>query len=143
MFRQSKTICIQLSFLFIENPKGYDLFPVGRLDLDTEGLLLITNDGTLAHELLSPKKHVTKTYFAKVQGRVTTEDVKRFSLGLDIGEEKPTLPATLVIEKSDDISEIRVSITEGKYHQVKRMFEAVGKQVLFFKTAFYGNVTIR
>lgn len=128
---------------FIENPKGYDLFPVGRLDLDTEGLLLITNDGELSHELLSPKKHVTKTYFARIQGRVTEEDVTRFSLGLDIGEEKPTLPATLVIEKSDNISEIRVSITEGKYHQVKRMFEAVGKQVLFFKTAFYGNVTIR
>ena len=118
------------------------LFPVGRLDLDTEGLLLITNDGTLAHELLSPKKHVTKTYFAKVQGRVTTEDVKRFSLGLDIGEEKPTLPATLVIEKSDDISEIRVSITEGKYHQVKRMFEAVGKQVLFLKRLSMGTLQL-
>lgn len=127
---------------FIENPKGYDLFPVGRLDLDTEGLLLITNDGTLAHELLSPKKHVTKTYFAKVQGRVTTEDVKRFSLGLDIGEEKPTLPATLVIEKSDGISEIRVSITEGKYHQVKRMFEAVGKQVLFLKRLSMGTLQL-
>ena len=118
------------------------LFPVGRLDLDTEGLLLITNDGTLAHELLSPKKHVTKTYFAKVQGRVTREDVQRFSLGLDIKEEKPTLPATLVIEKSDDISEIRVSITEGKYHQVKRMFEAVGKQVLFLKRLSMGTLQL-
>ena len=127
---------------FIENPKGYNLFPVGRLDLDTEGLLLITNDGTLAHELLSPKKHVTKTYFAKVQGRVTREDVQRFSLGLDIKEEKPTLPATLVIEKSDDISEIRVSITEGKYHQVKRMFEAVGKQVLFLKRLSMGTLQL-
>lgn len=127
---------------FIENPKGYNLFPVGRLDLDTEGLLLITNDGTLAHELLSPKKHVTKTYFAKVQGRVTREDVQRFSLGLDINEEKPTLPATLVIEKSDDISEIRVSITEGKYHQVKRMFEAVGKQVLFLKRLSMGTLQL-
>ena len=104
--------------------------------------LLITNDGTLAHELLSPKKHVTKTYFAKVQGRVTREDVQRFSLGLDIKEEKPTLPATLVIEKSDDISEIRVSITEGKYHQVKRMFEAVGKQVLFLKRLSMGTLQL-
>lgn len=127
---------------FIENPKGYDLFPVGRLDLDTEGLLLITNDGNLAHELLSPKKHVSKTYFARIQGRVTQEDVTRFSLGLDIGEEKPTRPAELVIEKSGDISEIRISITEGKYHQVKRMFEAVGKHVIFLKRLSMGTLQL-
>ena len=78
----------------------------------------------------------------RYRGRVTREDVQRFSLGLDIKEEKPTLPATLVIEKSDDISEIRVSITEGKYHQVKRMFEAVGKQVLFLKRLSMGTLQL-
>ena len=79
----------------IDEKQRKDLFPVGRLDKDTEGLLLITNDGELAHQLLSPKKHVDKVYFARIDGKVTEEDVRRFAEGLEIGEEKPTLPAHL------------------------------------------------
>lgn len=119
-----------------------DLFPVGRLDIDTEGLLLITNDGVLAHELLSPVKHVAKTYYAKVNGRVTKEDVNFFENGVDIGEDKLTKPAKLVILKEDDVSEIELTITEGKFHQVKRMFEAVGKKVIYLKRLSMGSLTL-
>lgn len=119
-----------------------DLFPVGRLDIDTEGLLLLTNDGELAHRLLSPKHHVPKTYYAKVDGLVTKEDCRRFAEGLDIGEEKPTRPAVLRILKSGEVSEITVTITEGKFHQVKRMFGAVGKQVLYLKRLSMGSLTL-
>lgn len=117
------------------------LFPVGRLDKDTEGLLLITNDGVLAHELLSPKKHVEKTYYAKVEGIVTEEDVEAMKNGVDIGEEKPTLPAKLVIQSVDEasgLSEIFLTICEGKFHQVKRMMEAVGKKVIYLKRLSMG-----
>ena len=119
-----------------------DLFPVGRLDLDTEGLLLITNDGALAHDLLSPSKHVEKTYYAKVKGRVTENDVNQFEKGVDIGEEKPTKPAKLVIVSEGDISEIRLTITEGRFHQVKRMFEAVGKEVVYLKRERMGSLLL-
>lgn len=119
-----------------------DLFPVGRLDLDTEGLLLITNDGALAHELLSPSKHIPKTYEAVIDGIVTEEDVKAFAQGIDIGEKKPTKPAELVILKSNVISQIQVTIYEGKFHQIKRMFEAVGKQVLELKRLSMGALKL-
>lgn len=119
-----------------------DLFPVGRLDLDTEGLLLITNDGALAHDLLSPSKHVEKTYYAKVKGRVTENNVNQFEKGVDIGEEKPTKPAKLVIVSEGDISEIRLTITEGRFHQVKRMFEAVGKEVVYLKRLSMGSLVL-
>lgn len=120
-----------------------DLFPVGRLDIDTEGLLLITNDGALAHELLSPAKHVTKTYYAKVRGKVTAEDVNHFEKGVDIGEDKLTKPAKLVILSNDGMdSEIELTITEGKFHQVKRMFETVGKEVVYLKRLSMGSLTL-
>ncbi len=119
-----------------------DLFPVGRLDIDTEGLLLITNDGALAHELLSPEKHVAKTYYAKVKGRVTEEDALLFQNGVDIGEEKLTRPAKLVILHEGDLSEVELTITEGRFHQVKRMFEAVGKQVVYLKRLSMGPLTL-
>jgi 16S rRNA pseudouridine516 synthase len=119
-----------------------DLFPVGRLDIDTEGLLLITNDGALAHELLSPAHHVPKTYYAKVAGKVTEEDVNLFKCGVDIGEDKPTKPAELVIRSSGAISEITLTITEGKFHQVKRMFQAVGKEVVYLKRLSMGGLTL-
>jgi 16S rRNA pseudouridine516 synthase len=114
----------------IQDKQGKDLFPVGRLDKDTEGLLIITNDGDLAHQLLSPKKHVDKVYYAKVQGKVTDEDKEAFLSGVKIEEDCLTLPAKLNILKSEEISEIELTIQEGKFHQVKRMFEAVGKEVL-------------
>lgn len=119
-----------------------DLFPVGRLDKDTEGLLLITNDGELAHRLLSPKKHVDKTYYARVRGRVTQEDAARFLEGVDIGDEKPTLPAELSILVSDELSEIVLTIREGRFHQVKRMFEAVGKEVVYLKRLSMGALRL-
>ena len=120
-----------------------DLFPVGRLDLDTEGLLLITNDGALAHALLSPSRHVAKTYYARVQGVVDETDVNFFKNGVDIGEEKPARPADLVIlDCKEDVSEITLTITEGKFHQVKRMFEAVGKQVLYLKRISMGPLVL-
>ncbi len=129
----------------IETKKRKDLFPVGRLDKDTVGLLLITNDGELAHRLLSPKKHVDKRYYARVKGRVTAEDQEAFARGVNIGSEaepEMTMPAELEILTSDTISEIRLTIREGKFHQVKRMFEAVGKQVIFLKRETMGTLVL-
>ena len=128
----------------IKDKKRKDLFPVGRLDKDTEGLLLITNDGDLAHRLLAPKKHVDKVYYAKIDGMVTEEDVKRFAEGINIGaeEEEMTRPAKLDIMKSAEESEIRLTIHEGKFHQVKRMFLAVGKEVTYLKRERMGTLCL-
>lgn len=128
----------------IKEKKRKDLFPVGRLDKDTEGLLLITNDGDLAHRLLAPKKHVDKVYYAKIDGMVTEEDVKRFAEGIDIGaeEEEMTRPAKLDIMRSAEESEIRLTIHEGKFHQVKRMFLAVGKEVTYLKRERMGTLCL-
>lgn len=125
--------------LIIER-KRKDLFPVGRLDRDTEGLLLISNDGELAHRLLSPSKHVDKVYYAKIDGEVTIEDVEAFQQGVDIGEEKLTRPAKLRVLKSGTQSEIELTICEGKFHQVKRMFQAVGKEVVYLKRLQMGTL---
>lgn len=119
-----------------------NLFPVGRLDIDTEGLLLLTDDGPLSHELLSPKKHVDKTYYAVISGLVTEEDVIKFREGLSIGEKKNTLPGELVILKAGETSEITLTIHEGKFHQVKRMFEAVGKKVTYLKRLSMGSLVL-
>lgn len=129
----------------IKDKKRKDLFPVGRLDKDTEGLLLITNDGALAHRLLSPKKHVDKCYFARICGKVTEEDVLSFEKGVNIGsQEQPeiTMPGKLEIITSDDISKIRLTIQEGKFHQVKRMFQAVGKEVIYLKRLRMGTLIL-
>lgn len=156
-----------------------DLFPVGRLDKDTEGLLLITNDGKLAHELLSPRHHVDKIYEAMVDGELSDEEMQQFMEGLDIGDEKKTMPAK--IEKVGEAAEAeggsddgrdggsensgsenagsehvgsdekvyirnnyvyRVTIHEGRFHQVKRMFEAVGKHVIFLKRVSMGPLML-
>ena len=126
----------------ITEKKRKDLFPVGRLDRDTEGLLLISNDGELAHRLLSPSKHVDKVYYAKIDGKVTIEDVEAFQQGVDIGEEKLTRPAKLRILKSGTQSEIELTICEGKFHQVKRMFQAVGKEVVYLKRLQMGTLIL-
>ena len=126
----------------IDSKKRKDLFPVGRLDKDTEGLLLITNDGELAHKLLSPKKHVDKVYYAKVEGIVNAEDIKAFEQGVEIGEDEVTMPAKLEIILSDVVSEIYLTIQEGKFHQVKRMFEAVGKKVIYLKRLSMGTLRL-
>ena len=126
----------------ITDKKRNDLFPVGRLDKDTEGLLLITNDGELAHRLLSPKKHVDKVYYAKVQGKVDESDVKAFADGVDIGDDTPAKSADLRILKSEEESEIELTITEGRFHQVKRMFHAVGKEVIYLKRLSMGSLVL-
>ena len=126
----------------ITDKRRRDLFPVGRLDKDTEGLLLITNDGDLAHRLLAPKKHVDKLYYAKVEGLVTEDDVKAFAEVVNIGEGEKTRPAVLEILKSDEISEIHLTIQEGKFHQVKRMFEAVDKKVIYLKRLSMGTLRL-
>lgn len=145
------------------------------LDKDTEGLLLITDDGQLAHRLLSPKKHVDKTYFAVTEGKVVPEDIEKIRLGVDIGDEEPTLPGKLEIlstwKEDDDrkkvegesgaviansnaaghkadpegsiwCSEILLTIHEGRFHQVKRMMEAVGKKVIYLKRISMGALTL-
>ena len=117
-----------------------NLFPVGRLDKDTEGFLLITNDGQLGHELLSPRKHVDKKYVAHVSKSLTTEQLIAFAEGVDIGDEKPTMPAK--IRPLDEEKVYEVVLQEGRYHQVKRMFEAFGSKVTYLKRVSMGPVTL-
>ncbi|CUK73139.1 pseudouridine synthase [Listeria monocytogenes] len=116
-----------------------DPFPVGRLDKDTEGLLIITNDGTLAHNLLSPKKHIDKTYYAKIDGDVTAADVEAFVAGIELDDGYTCKPASLEIITPN---EINVTIQEGKFHQVKRMFAARGKTVSYLKRISMGNLQL-
>ena len=120
----------------------YNPFPVGRLDKDTEGLLLITNDGKLAHRLLSPKKHVPKTYFAVIKGIVGEEDVLAFKNGVVLDDGYETKPGHLTILKSGETSDIELTISEGKFHQVKRMFESVGKKVVYLKRMSMGPLAL-
>ncbi|WP_100373821.1 pseudouridine synthase [Bacillus sp. FJAT-45037] len=128
--------------LLDEGTLMYDLFPVGRLDKDTEGFLLITNDGQFSHSLMSPKKHVKKTYYAIIAGEVTDEDVQAFSDGVTLEDGYVTKPGELRILSKGTISEIELEITEGKYHQVKRMFEAVDKKVTFLKRIAIGGLVL-
>lgn len=126
----------------IDDKKRKDLFPVGRLDIDTEGLLVITNDGDMAHRLLSPKKHVSKVYYAKIDGQVTNEHIISFKDGLVLRDGNKALPGNLTIIKSDTISEIELEIFEGKFHQVKKMFEAVGLKVIYLKRLSMGKLRL-
>ena len=131
----------------IDEAKRKDLFPVGRLDIDTEGLLLITNDGALAHELLAPKKHVDKVYFARVKGTLKEGIEARFQAGLTLKDGTPVRPAELVIEEKwndagEDLCEARLTIHEGKFHQVKRMFEAEGGEVIYLKRLSMGPLAL-
>lgn len=120
----------------------FNLFPVGRLDIDTEGLLLLTNDGQLAHELLSPKKHVPKKYYAFITGNVAEEDKRKFGEGIILDDGYKTLPADLTILRAGDYSEIELVIHEGKFHQVKRMFESVGKKVKYLRRIEMGRLKL-
>lgn len=128
----------------LPDEKRQNLFPVGRLDKDTEGLLIITNDGALAHRLLSPKNHVDKVYYAKVSGIVTDTDIKCFAEGMRIGEDIVTLPAKLEVlgTSYERISEVFVTIHEGKFHQIKKMFEVRGKEVLYLKRLSMGPLRL-
>ena len=125
-----------------EDVQHFKPFPVGRLDKDTEGLLLLTNDGELAHELVSPKKDIGKTYFAQINGKVTVDDIAVFREGVVLEDGYEAKPGELTILQSDAISEIELTITEGKFHQVKRMFEAVGKRVIYLKRLRMGELQL-
>lgn len=144
---------------FLKNEPTRDLFPVGRLDKDTEGLLLITNDGMLAHNLLSPKKHVDKTYIAYVNKPLDDEQLGLFKTGLDIGDETPTLPAEIYEASEQDITKnlekasiskdyisysavYYVILKEGRYHQIKRMFEHFNSTVVYLKRLSMGNLKL-
>lgn len=152
----------------ITEEKPRDLFPVGRLDKDTEGLLIITNDGKLANSLLSPKKHIDKTYYARVvkyknelatsdeaaginnqmskdvrNVLITEEIIRNFREGLDIGDDRLTAPAGLeVLSQTYNEAEVKITITEGRYHQIKRMFEAVGLKVIYLKRLSMGTLVL-
>ncbi|WP_374286828.1 pseudouridine synthase [Lactococcus sp.] len=126
-----------------------DIFPVGRLDKNTEGLLILTNDGALGHDLTQPKKHVEKEYFAHIDGEVTAEIVQKFADGLTLKNGEKVKPGEVFVEKTMEsktqsgmMSEIRIIIHEGKFHQVKRMFEAVGMYVLYLKRIRMGNLQL-
>lgn len=116
-----------------------DIFPVGRLDKDTEGLLILTNDGELAHNLLSPKKHISKTYRVLTKDEVSSMQIERLEKGVDIGEEKATLPSK--IQKIDE-KEVLLTIYEGKFHQVKRMLKAVGNEVVYLERLKMGQLEL-
>lgn len=122
-----------------------DIFPVGRLDKDTTGFLILTSDGKFSHNVLSPKKHVPKTYQATIQGIVTLDDQRVFLEGAIISGNEKCKPAELVIlETADELnqSKIEVTISDGKYHQVKRMFESVGKQVMTLHRKSMGDIVL-
>ncbi len=125
----------------ISEYKHLDLFPFGRLDKDSEGLLIISNDGELGHKLLSPKYHVKKKYYVEVEGEVNSEDISEFKAGIYLDNEK-CQSALLEIIESNNISKCYVTICEGKYHQIKRMFESVNKKVLYLKRITFGNITL-
>lgn len=118
----------------------FEPFPIGRLDKDTEGLLILSNDGQLAHRLLSPKKHVKKGYYAEVEGKVTEKDIEMFKSGIELEDGYVTMPARLTILESNESSKVEVEIYEGKYHQVKRMFEALSKRVTYLKRIYMGSL---
>lgn len=121
----------------------FEPFPVGRLDKDTVGLLLLTNDGDLNHRLISPKWKVDKVYFAKIDQKVTEEDIEKFKHGITLDDGYTCKEAILEIQKaSEEGSEIVLTIQEGKFHQVKRMFEAVGKKVTYLKRIEFGTLPL-
>ncbi|MCI6276634.1 MAG: rRNA pseudouridine synthase [Clostridium sp.] len=118
-------------------------FPVGRLDKDTVGLLLLTNDGELNHRLISPKNHVDKVYYAHINKGVNEKDQRAFKRGITIDDGYKCLPGKLEIIKSEEeFSEVLVTIHEGKFHQVKRMFEALGKKVTYLKRIKFGPIDL-
>lgn len=126
------------------DPKYHNkgVFPVGRLDKDTEGLLILTNNGELGHKLLSPRKKVPKSYFAKITGTIGPEDFESFRNGIVLDDGYRTIPAKLQLLKPGDPNEVLVVIKEGKYHQIKRMFQALGKRVVYLKRLAMGELVL-
>ncbi|WP_313586022.1 pseudouridine synthase [Exiguobacterium sp.] len=129
--------------LLFEDVTYFKPFPVGRLDKDTEGLLLLTNDGSFNHALMSPKKHVEKTYYAEVTGVLTQEDVEAIAAGVTLEDGYQAKPGKLVILSTTETdSTLELTITEGKFHQVKRMMLALGKEVTFLKRRSIGRLEL-
>jgi len=129
--------------LIDEGLRAFKPFPIGRLDKDTVGLLLITNDGELNHKLIAPKNHVDKVYYAEINKFVDESDVAKFKKGVVIDDGYKCMPAILEVLKADeDGSEIMVTIQEGKFHQVKRMFESVDKKVVFLRRVSFGPLKL-
>lgn len=134
--------------LLPEEFRIFSPFPVGRLDKDTEGLLLLTNDGQLAHDLLSPRKHVPKTYFADCAGELGEREAEAFARGVELDDGYVTLPAKMEVlehgryEDGSPKTVIALTISEGKYHQVKRMLESVGSKVTYLKRVSMGPLTL-
>ncbi|HNI99599.1 MAG TPA: 16S rRNA pseudouridine(516) synthase, partial [Leptospiraceae bacterium] len=129
--------------IFPERIRRMKLFPVGRLDKDTEGLLLFTNDGDLAHRMISPKNMVEKVYYAVIEGSLDTEKIQEFETGLVLEEGFVTMPAKLrIISEKENGAETEVTVFEGKFHQVKRMFEAVGCRVTYLKRIQFGSLVL-
>ena len=145
--KEAKTV---LSLLSAEDKKRRNLFPVGRLDKDTEGLLLLTDDGMLSHQLISPKKHADKLYFAKLAREITEEDITVFASGMKVDEELTAMPAVLRRLSDTELAAFlpeggfaaAVTLQEGKFHQVKRMFAATGNEVLYLKRMAMGGVRL-
>ncbi|KRL84289.1 pseudouridine synthase [Ligilactobacillus apodemi] len=138
---QQKTVLDLLG----KKERSQKLFPVGRLDKDTTGLLLLTNDGALSHELLAPKKHVAKVYRAQIAGGVSQETCSAFAKGISLKNGEQTKPAQLrilAVDLKTQKSEVEITISEGKYHQIKRMFGAVGMRVLELKRLQMGSLKL-
>jgi len=129
----------------ITDNKRKDLFPVGRLDKDTEGLLIIANDGDMAHRLLSPKHHIDKTYYVVAKGSIDNKYIDEFKNGLVVDKDFTAMPAKLEILKynnQDDTTFLNITIQEGKFHQIKRMFKAAGSEVLYLKRLSMGQLKL-
>lgn len=127
----------------LQEPYSYmELFVAGRLDKDTEGLLVLTNNGKFAHNMLAPKKHVPKTYYVEIEGRATEEDGKRLAEGITIDQGYTCMPAQLEILESGETSRVHLTICEGKFHQVKRMFAALGKPVTYLRRVKMGGLSL-
>lgn len=143
--KEAKTV---LSLLSAEDRKRRNLFPVGRLDKDTEGLLILTDDGMLSHQLISPKKHADKLYFSKLARDITDDDIKEFASGMKVDEELTAMPAVLRRLSDTELAGFlpeggfgaAVTLQEGKFHQVKRMFATTGNEVLYLKRMAMGGV---
>ena len=130
-----------------DNYKTYNIFPIGRLDIDTEGLLLLTNDGQLSHNLLSPNKHVDKKYYVELKTEITAEMIEKLENGIRLEENFITKNAKIEVMKDEkniekDLKKVFITITEGKFHQVKRMFKAVNNEVLYLKRVQMGNLKL-
>lgn len=127
--------------LLLDEDLIFQPFPVGRLDKDTEGMLILTNDGKFSHDLLSPKKHIPKTYYVEVDGEITDDDIKAFRQGINVNDEYVTMESKLTIDEKNPCAGF-VTIMEGKFHQIKRMFIERDKNVTYLKRLQMGDLEL-